>query len=126
MSSLHFFVYGTLRRGCENPHAELLARAGRFVGAGKVRGRLYRIDWYPGMTLGGEQWVIGDVFELNDPEAIEELDRYEGSNEYRRVKTTAWIENGEEQETECWVYEYIGPVVESERIESGDWLKGNA
>jgi len=119
MSSLRLFVYGTLRRGCANPHAELLRRSGQFVGRGKVRGKLYRVDWYPGMTLGGGEWVVGDVFAV-DPAAMEELDRYEGTDEYRRVPATAFMENGEL--AECWVYEYIAPVSEAKRIESGDWM----
>ncbi|HBM76597.1 MAG TPA: hypothetical protein DD438_00690, partial [Verrucomicrobiales bacterium] len=40
------FVYGTLRRGFSNHF-----RLGKapFVKEGWILGRLYRIDWYPGM-----------------------------------------------------------------------------
>ena len=122
MSSSLLFVYGTLRRGCANPHAELLERSGQFLCSGKVRGKLYRIEWYPGITLGGEanELVVGDLFRVDDPSAMEELDRYEGSYEYQRVRTAAALENGDR--VECWVYEYIGPVKEAARIASGDWL----
>ena len=121
MSSMALFVYGTLRRGCANRHAELLDRSARFLGSARVAGRLYRVDWYPGMTLGDEadEWVIGDVFELLDQKTLAALDEYEGSEEYRRVLTTAMLENGDH--VQCWVYEYIGPVTGECRIVSGDW-----
>jgi len=122
MSSSLLFVYGTLRRGCANPHAELLERSGQFLGSARVRGKLYRVEWYPGITLGGgaDELVVGDLFRVDDPSAMEELDRYEGSNEYQRVTTAAALENGDR--VECWVYEYIGPVTEAARIASGDWM----
>jgi gamma-glutamylcyclotransferase (GGCT)/AIG2-like uncharacterized protein YtfP len=123
MSSRALFVYGTLRRGCGNPHARLLDRSARFVGSARVAGRLYRVTWYPGMTLRGEgdEWVIGDLFQVHDPLTLAALDEYEGSDEYRRVLTTAVLENGDQEP--CWVYEYIGRVTQEQRIVSGDWMK---
>ncbi len=87
-----------------------------------MRGRLYRVQWYPGMTLQGDEaeWVLGDLFRLRDPATLAELDRYEGSTEYQRVQARAVLENGDE--TRCWVYEFIGPVKEERRIASGDWM----
>lgn len=125
MSSEHLWVYGTLRPSCVNPHAALLHRGARHVGRARVQGRLYRIDWYPGMRLGGEveDWVVGDLFELLDPSVIPALDEYEGSNEYQRVRAEARLESGES--VECWVYEFIGEVSEPARIGSGDWLAGS-
>ena len=122
MSSSLLFVYGTLRRGCANPHAQLLERSAQFVGPARVRGKLYRVEWYPGMTLDsdGKDLVVGDLFRVDDPAAMEELDRYEGSNEYQRVTTAALLDIG--NEVECWVYEYLGSVTEAARIASGDWM----
>lgn len=122
MSSWPLFVYGTLRRGNGNRHARLLDRAALFLGSGRVQGRLYRVRWYPGMTLRSSEgeWVVGDLFRLRDPATLAALDEYEGANEYRRVLTTAVLEDGEA--TRCWVYEYIGPVKEERRIKSGDWM----
>lgn len=120
MPSEYLWVYGTLRRGCVNPHAHLLRRAARYVGPARVQARLYRIKWYPGIRLGGDQWVTGDLFQLLDQAVLAELDRYEGSNEYRRVRAIAELASGER--VKCWVYEYLGGVSESRRIASGDWL----
>jgi len=125
MSSWPLFVYGTLRRGNGNRHARLLEHSARFLGSARVQGRLFRVQWYPGLTLRADvgEWVVGDLFRVRDPMVLTELDEYEGSNEYRRVLTTAVVENGEE--TRCWVYEYVGPVKEERRIESGDWMGEN-
>jgi gamma-glutamylcyclotransferase (GGCT)/AIG2-like uncharacterized protein YtfP len=48
------------------------------------------------------------------------LDQYEGSNEYRRVAVTASLADG--TRSRCWVYEFIGGVLESQRVPSGDWF----
>src|SRR4051812_18552564 len=60
------FVYGTLRRGGRNDINRLIP-APRYVGMGEVRGCLYHIDRYPGLTLGGEEavTVIGEVYEVS-------------------------------------------------------------
>jgi gamma-glutamylcyclotransferase (GGCT)/AIG2-like uncharacterized protein YtfP len=123
MSSEYLWVYGTLRRGCANPHAHLLRRAARYAGPARVQARLYRIRWYPGIRLGGEDWVTGDLFQILDRSVLPELDRYEGSNEYQRVHGFAELGSGER--IKCWVYEYLGGVSESRRIASGDWLRGD-
>jgi gamma-glutamylcyclotransferase (GGCT)/AIG2-like uncharacterized protein YtfP len=126
MSSEHLWVYGTLRHGCSNPHARLLREASRYLGPARVQAKLYRIDWYPGIRLGGspEDWVIGDVFQILDPSTLAELDQYEGSDEYQRVLAEAELVSGDVSgdRVSCWVYEYLGVVSESCRIASGDWL----
>ena len=122
MSREHLWVYGTLRHPCRNPYADLLRRSSSYLGPARVQARLYRIDWYPGVLLGGaaNDWVVGDLFEINQQDVMLELDRYEGSAEYRRVATEAVLENGER--VRCWVYEYILAVKDDQRISSGDWL----
>jgi gamma-glutamylcyclotransferase (GGCT)/AIG2-like uncharacterized protein YtfP len=122
MSSEHLWVYGTLRHGCSNQHARLLRDASRYLGRARVQATLYRVDWYPGIRLGGspEDWVVGDVFQILDPSTLAELDQYEGSDEYHRVLAEAELVSGDR--LSCWVYEYLGRVNESSRIASGDWL----
>ena len=114
-------VYGTLRRGCTNRHARLLDRSARYLGTARVRGKLYKVRWYPGVRLrgGADDWVTGDLFRLRNPAMLAALDRYEGSHEYRRVEATAVRSGG--RRVRCWVYEYLGRV--KRRIASGDWWK---
>jgi gamma-glutamylcyclotransferase (GGCT)/AIG2-like uncharacterized protein YtfP len=122
MSSRALFVYGTLRRGCANRHARLLETSAQFLGLARIQARLYRIQWYPGITLKAEadEWVTGDLFRVRNPATLIALDQYEGSDEYQRVLTMAVLENAER--VRCWVYEYIGPVKDERRIVSGNWL----
>lgn len=114
------FVYGTLRRGGSNYFR--MAQA-RFVAEGKVRGRLYRIDWYPGFVVDENAGpIVGEIFMAN-AETIAALDEFEGS-EYRRVKMKVVV--GEDasgsREVEVWIWEWLGEASESQRILGGDWL----
>lgn len=118
------FVYGTLRRGASN-HFRM--DGAEFVAAASARGRLYRIDWFPGLLLDGAAGVIrGEVFAVG-ADLLAELDRFEGvsadenqGGEYRRVRTPVTTESG--KTLAAWVWEWLGPVDESMRVNSGDWL----
>ena len=116
------FVYGTLRREASN-HWRM--DGSEFVASGSVHGELYRIDWYPGVVLGGNGRVIGEVFAVG-PEQLAALDEFEGvsaaeaaGGEYRRVKTAVLTEDGC---LDAWIWEWIAPVDGLYRVESGDWL----
>ncbi len=120
------FVYGTLRRGASN---HFRVGDGGFVGGGRVRGGLYRIDWYPGLVLDSEgDEVIGDVFDVSAGR-LAELDLFEGlpqgflvGQEYRRVRTMVDLLDG--GRVEAWVWEWIGEVDPGRRVVSGDWVGG--
>jgi len=123
------FVYGTLRRGCATPWARRLARESSWLGEAHVRGRLYRIDGYPGLVVtetGGT--VRGDLLRLNDPaETLAWLDAYEETGpafpepwEYRRV--AAPVHQGGRGERRAWTYVYDWPVTELQPLADGDWL----
>lgn len=124
-SSQLVFVYGTLRRGGSN-HFRMAGA--EFISSGTIRGRMYRIDWYPGLVLdpaGGE--IHGEAYEVG-PEQLEALDRFEGlsagevqGSEYRRVQTT--VVRKDSDTLTAWVWEWLGLVDESRRLADGDWLK---
>jgi gamma-glutamylcyclotransferase (GGCT)/AIG2-like uncharacterized protein YtfP len=119
------FVYGTLRRGGSN-HFRMAGA--EFISTGTIRGRMYRIDWYPGLVLdpcGGE--IHGEAYSVG-PDQLEALDRFEGlsageiqGSEYRRVETT--VVKQDSQTLNAWVWEWLGIVDESQRLADGDWLK---
>jgi gamma-glutamylcyclotransferase (GGCT)/AIG2-like uncharacterized protein YtfP len=114
------FVYGTLRRGGSNQWR--MAQA-RFMAEGVVRGRLYRIDWFPGFVADENAGQVrGEIF-MADADTMAALDEFEGS-EYRRVKIA--VENVDAIDSgsiiEAWIWEWLGEVNESQRIASGDWL----
>ena len=114
------FVYGTLRRGGSN-HFRMANSL--FVAQGKVRGRLYRIDWYPGFVADENAGpVVGEFFMAN-AETIAALDEFEGS-EYRKVKIAVEVkeEAGVVSKVQAWIWEWLGETSESQRIVGGDWL----
>jgi gamma-glutamylcyclotransferase (GGCT)/AIG2-like uncharacterized protein YtfP len=114
------FVYGTLRRGGSN---DFRMADSSFVANGLVRGRLYRIDWYPGFVVDeNADPIVGDIF-MVDAETIAALDEFEGS-EYRRVKIEVEVrdETGAVSKEQAWIWEWLGETSESQRIAGGDWL----
>ena len=121
----HVFVYGTLRRGGRND-INLLEPAPRYLGMGEVKGMLYHIDWYPGLTLGGEEavTVVGEVYEIA-PQLEALLDRIEQivpgpGSEYFKRHLAVEVEG---RPLPCLVYE-INPdrVRDKQPIGHGDWI----
>ena len=119
------FVYGTLRRGGSN-HFRMAGA--EFIAAGTITGRMYRIDWYPGLVLddAGDE-IHGEIFSVT-PELLSALDIFEGlsageieGSEYRRVQTT--VVQQDSQTCSASVWEWLGITEESQRITDGDWLK---
>jgi gamma-glutamylcyclotransferase (GGCT)/AIG2-like uncharacterized protein YtfP len=71
----YVFVYGTLRRG-EERDINRLAPAPRWVGHASVAGTLHHLGAYPGLVLGGQDLVRGEVYEIS-PELERQLDEIE-------------------------------------------------
>ncbi|HSV34189.1 MAG TPA: gamma-glutamylcyclotransferase family protein [Ramlibacter sp.] len=121
----HVFVYGTLRRGGRND-INRLHPAPRYVGMGEVKGCLYHIDRYPGLTLGGEQavTVVGEVYEISpDLEAlldgIEQIVPGEDSEYFKRELHI----DVDGRLLMCLLYE-VNPdrVRDKHLIGHGDWI----
>ena len=118
------FVYGTLRRGGSN-HFRM--DGAEFISGGRILGRMYRIDWYPGLVLdeSGDD-IYGEVYSV-DLDMLGDLDSFENvsagdpeGSEYRRVGTTVTQPNGET--LTAWVWEWLGVTDETQRLAGGDWL----
>ena len=121
----HVFVYGTLRRGGRNDINRLLP-APEYVGMGEVQGSLYHIDWYPGLTLGGEEavTVVGEVYRITPEleavlDGIEQIQPGDDSEYFKREVSIAVAG----RPISCLVYE-INPthVRERQKIGHGDWI----
>ena len=113
----HLFVYGTLRRGCDNQFARLLSERGKFVAEARVPGRLYDFGPYPGASPAKQpnESILGEIFYLAEPGTLlAALDEYEGPEFQRAIVTAGTLE--------CWIYWYIGPDA-GRLIASGDWLQ---
>jgi gamma-glutamylcyclotransferase (GGCT)/AIG2-like uncharacterized protein YtfP len=121
----HLFVYGTLLRRSRHPMSGFLAARARYVGAAKVRGRLYDLGRYPGMLepATDADWVHGDIYHLGDgTTTLAELDAYELAESplpayFERQLASATLANG--TSVPAWVWWYRGEVSESQRIASG-------
>ena len=118
------FVYGTLRRGGSN-HFRMAGAD--FIAAGTITGRMYKIDWYPGLELdpAGDE-IHGEVFSV-PLDLLAELDLFEGlsagetqGSEYRRV--LAPVVRRDSQTQDAWVWEWLGMTEEHQRLTGGDWL----
>lgn len=120
----YVFVYGTLRKRQERDINRLLP-APVFVGNSQVKGSLYNLGSYPGLRLGGENWVQGEVYQIT-PELERLLDEIEEvspqqTGEY--VKREVVLQCAGLDLT-CLVYEVAQPRVQGKSlIESGDWVK---
>ena len=86
----------------------------------KESGKLYKVDWYPGMVLGGKTRVLGDVYEV-DSKHLDELDRYEG-NEYKRVWARIY---SDDSYCSAMVWEYRLKTDSLPLISNGDWSTQN-
>lgn len=118
------FVYGTLRQGGSNDITRLQP-APQFVGRGRIAGILYHLGAYPGVTLGGPQWVEGEVYAI-EPALEAVLDEIESlgenpTDEYIKREIEVEVQG---QRLPCLVYE-INPryVLSAPRIPEGDWVK---
>jgi gamma-glutamylcyclotransferase (GGCT)/AIG2-like uncharacterized protein YtfP len=124
------FVYGTLMRGFDHPMARLLSANADFVAEASCRGRLYRIQHYPGLVLSDDaaDAVHGEVFRLRQPQPmLREFDMYEACGEgfaapteYLRQRLSLTLADG--STCEAWTYVYNWPVDEAARITSGRFL----
>ena len=118
----HVFVYGTLRRGEAND-INRLQPPPVFVGQARIRGTLYDLGPYPGVRLGGEGWVQGEVYAIT-PELERQLDVIEElapvpSGEYARREIAVALRG---RALMCLVYEIAPARVRGRpRIASGDW-----
>ncbi len=121
------FVYGSLRAGAKHPMYEVLREHGTPAGPARVRGRLYVVDWYPGLVLDESAgWVVGELWSEIDRAAWPVLDFYEGCSaedpqphEYVRRKTSVDADGSTRQ---AWVYDYARDVSTLSEVDSGDWL----
>ena len=108
------FVYGTLHPDRAPDVVKDVVRRMIPIGRGTIPGNLHDLGEYPALTLDGrkKQLVQGSIFALpDDPEILEELDRYEGylpddpvNSLFVRSRRLVTLEDGPRRF--CWVYVY--------------------
>jgi len=115
------FVYGTLKRGGEN-HRHLSAHRPRFLGQGRIQGRLFRIkgESFPGAApTTSRRYVRGELYKLTSPgKSLKKLDKFEGTDEGLFVRKLAevWIDG---RRMKAWTYFYPGRKDKAALISSG-------
>lgn len=124
------FVYGTLRKGTSSEMYRILAREADFVADATFHGRLYMIDYYPGVvpSANQEDVVHGELYHMLNPTSVlQKLDVYEECGEgfslpqeYVRQIVDVMLPSG--KMCKAWTYIYNRPVHNLKRIISGDFL----
>ncbi|MGA8515800.1 MAG: gamma-glutamylcyclotransferase family protein [Burkholderiaceae bacterium] len=119
-----FFVYGTLRKGDDNDITRLQP-APRYVGTARIQGVMFHLGGYPGVTLGGDKDIVGEVYAVA-PQLEAKLDAIESEypaqpDEYAKRAIAVRLDG---TTLDCFVYE-INPrfAVGKPVIASGDWVK---
>ncbi|MFG5780142.1 gamma-glutamylcyclotransferase [Comamonas sp. J-3] len=124
----HVAVYGTLRAGGVNDICRLDPDI-ICLGQTTLRGSLYDLGWYPGLSLQGTQAVLAEVYPIDD--ALEQaLDGIEGiwprdMGEYakRLLTLPVHLHGGTVQTMELLVYEALPATVQGRPgIAASDWL----
>jgi len=96
-----------------------LARGATFLGRGSVAGRLLNLGRYPGLVAGAGR-VKGELYRLDDPELLPVLDREEGYNFVRSIRTVT-LAGG--RRARAWVYCYRGPRERAVPVPHGDYRR---
>jgi gamma-glutamylcyclotransferase (GGCT)/AIG2-like uncharacterized protein YtfP len=130
MESDLVFVYGTLRPAARSDiHDRYLGNRADLIGLGTVAGKLWRVSWYPALTLGTslEDRVFGEIYRLRKPDKmLAELDRFEVCDlsrpeESEYTREIVEVRRADEAPVSAWCYRYLGSVAGLTRIISGDF-----
>lgn len=130
INSPYLYAYGTLRSNNNNEMRCFLAQNAELVGDASFQGKLYKIDYYPGVVPSDNpaDSVKGEVYRLIKPEyTLPQLDRYEecgtdfaAPTEYIREIRNVTLNSGET--VPAWVYLYNRPTEHLAFLPSGDFL----
>jgi gamma-glutamylcyclotransferase (GGCT)/AIG2-like uncharacterized protein YtfP len=125
------FVYGSLRKNISSPASEVLDEHAEYVGEATFQGKLYKIDWYPGVVPSDDpdDIVFGEVYKITDKDhVLSALDRYEGCSPedpkpHAFVRKQRLVTLNNRGTIDAWIYLYTRSVSGKDRIDSGDYLK---
>jgi gamma-glutamylcyclotransferase (GGCT)/AIG2-like uncharacterized protein YtfP len=121
----NLFTYGTLMQAFDNPYARKLRLSSKYIGKGYFNGKLFRVEWYPGALYEPDAptLVHGEIYQLNSPEILEELDEYEDVMKDEAaslyVRKVVPVRNNQGVSIPCWVYLYNRPVSDLPLIGDG-------
>lgn len=124
---MYLFVYGTLMSNIPSSMSKFLRRRATLIGKATTPGRLYDLGLYPGFVGGGEGFVKGELYRLEEArqdQTLEMLDAYESvtgasEDEYHRVEVTVQVNGGGTFQAQT--YEFVEDVVGKTLIPRGDY-----
>jgi gamma-glutamylcyclotransferase (GGCT)/AIG2-like uncharacterized protein YtfP len=134
-SARYVFVYGTLRKG-EERDINRLRPAPRWIGRGSVAGVMHHLGSYPGLVLGGEGTVHGEVYAVESEleRLLDEIEEVwpQQTGEYAKREVSvlldgpgapSGVEDGA-RELMCLLYEIAPERTQGKPIiVSGDWVE---
>lgn len=134
-SDRYVFVYGTLRKG-EERDINRLQPAPRWIGRASVAGAIYHLGSYPGLVLGGEGTVHGEVYaiEAGLERLLDEIEEVwpQQTGEYAKREVVVRLDavnasvkaSDAMRELVCVLYEIAPERTQGKPIiASGDWVE---
>jgi gamma-glutamylcyclotransferase (GGCT)/AIG2-like uncharacterized protein YtfP len=127
----YLFVYGTLLSSYdEKTSHEHLKKFSNYIGKAQINGKLYMVDYYPGVVPCQEKSIVrGELYQITNEEALFQfLDKFEEYNpadvehsEYIRTRVTAVLRETKE-EVLAWTYAYNQSTDDLELLPKGDFM----
>lgn len=109
--------------------SQFLSQHATYLSTASYQGKLYLIDYYPGVTPSENpnDAVHGEVFTIHDATAFDELDFFEGIGEGFPVPTeyVRELQNvtlNDSSTIDAYVYLFNWPIIGYTQITSGDFL----
>lgn len=123
------FVYGTLKVDTGESFARQFDHVRLDAKPASVLGVLYDLGYFPGIILGGDQEVFGELHKYSDwKNVIAAMDRIEGyygkdnsHNLYNRVKVQVLMDHNEIYVT-ATAYEFAQSVKSYPAVADGIWV----
>lgn len=120
-----YLVYGTLRKG---QRANGIINTGdNFIGAGRIteKARLANLGGFPAIcpNLVGDHQPVVEAYQVESPDMVQALDRYEGFPRLYSKKRMKCVINEQELEGVVYVMEDPNDTVRQPEVPDGDWLE---
>jgi len=133
-SARYVFVYGTLRKG-EERDINRLRPAPRWIGRASIAGVMHHLGSYPGLVLGGQGTVHGEVYavEAELERVLDEIEEVwpQQTGEYAKREVAVRLEAADApvetsdaaRELVCVLYEIAPERTQGKPIiAGGDWV----
>ena len=114
------FVYGTLRAGRGN---HFLLNGAQYLGVRHTQPKFTMVSCggFPGVLGSGDTSIVGEVYEVTNPDQLRQIDRLEGHPDWYTRTPITTIEG---DEVEIYLYpEQTATQRQLPIIASGDWAR---